>query len=112
MRSVRISAIALCVLLAGAAVPLNAQPDAHEPCGQITKLCKKAGFLQGGAKAGKGLYTDCIAPIMRGTPQPPAATTRLPQISADVVAACRQKRPTFGEPRPKTASSKQPSDAP
>jgi len=114
VRSVPTSAIALCTLLAVAAVPLSAQPPAHEPgpCGQITKLCKRAGFIQGGAKAGQGLYTDCIAPIMRGTPQPPAAKTALPQVDAGVVAACKQKRPTFGEQAQKKASSKQPNDAP
>ena len=107
MRSVRTSAIALYALLAGAVVPLSAQPPAHEadPCGQIREVCKKAGFIQGSAKAGTGLYTDCIAPIMRGTPQPAAAKTPLPQVSADVVAACKQKRPNFGEQKPKTASS-------
>jgi hypothetical protein len=113
VRSAWISAITLYALLASAVVPLSAQPPAHErdPCGQITGVCQKAGFSKGSAKAGTGLYTDCIAPIMRGTPQPPTAKTPLPQVSADVVAACRQKRPNFGEQKPKTASSNQPSDA-
>jgi hypothetical protein len=44
------------------------------PCAEIRAACEQAGFVQGSARAGDGLFLDCIAPVMRGTPQPRRAT--------------------------------------
>jgi hypothetical protein len=69
------------------------------PCEQITQACKSAGFVEGEYKEGYGLHVDCIDPIMQGVQQPHKADKPLPAISPGVVAACKQRRPGFGEPK-------------
>ncbi len=71
------------------------------PCKQIVEACKSAGFVAGEHKQGSGLWADCVSPIMRGAPQPAKADKPLPTVAADVVAACKQARPNFGEERKK-----------
>jgi len=85
--------------MAGASVPLATQAaeGVPGPCTQIVDACLGAGFVKGDAKEGYGLWRDCIEPIMRGSGQPPNAIKPLPQVSAGLIAACRQRRPTFGE---------------
>jgi hypothetical protein len=93
------SKTAFCVLAAALAGPLYAQaakPDANDPCAQIESACKSAGFHEGGSKEGKGLWSECIDPVMKG--HPAAKGAKLPGIDDKVVAACRAKHPTFGEP--------------
>jgi hypothetical protein len=75
------------------------------PCDEISSACKSAGFVQGDAKQGNGLWIDCIDPIMQGVKQPPKATKPLPSISSEVVAACKQKNPKFGEGKPAAKTS-------
>ena len=104
----RISTLALCTVLLGLAAPLalaapasTAAPvKAAGPCAQITAVCKQAGFIEGDYKTGNGLQVDCIDPIMRGKPQPPKAKLPLPQVSPQLVAACKAKHPSFGQPKP------------
>jgi hypothetical protein len=67
------------------------------PCDEITTACKGAGFIEGDAKKGDGLWVDCVDPIMQGAKQPAKATKPLPTVSPQVVAACKQKNPKFGE---------------
>lgn len=38
-------------------------------CVEIMAVCEQAGFVRGDAKAGDGLFVDCVVPILRGTPQ-------------------------------------------
>ena len=93
------SKTAFCVLAAALAGQLYAQaakPDANNPCTQIESACKSAGFHEGGSKEGKGLWSDCIDPVMKGHPVSNGA--KLPGIDDKVVAACRAKAPTWGEP--------------
>src|SRR5205823_3801229 len=61
--------------------------SAEGPCQQIRAACQGAGFARGGAKAGNGLWVDCINPIMQGIAQQPKATKPLPQVDPQVVAA-------------------------
>jgi len=75
------------LLLVGLLSPSMAQPTGA--CAQIADACKKAGF-----GPGTGI-TDCIRPIMAGTPQ-----QKYPQIDPQVVAACKQQNPKFGAPPP------------
>jgi hypothetical protein len=102
MRQVRLSSAAVCALLAAPAVALAAEPPAQGqgPCEQIVAACKSAGFIEGDYRTGNGLHIDCIDPIVRGTPQPPKAKIPLPSVSPETVAACKQKHPNFGEPKP------------
>lgn len=102
MRHTLISRASICTLVAGLALPMaahaaNQANPAPGPCQQIVAACKNAGFVEGDFKKGYGLHVDCINPIMSGTPQPPKADKPLPAISPQVVAACKQKNPKFGE---------------
>jgi serine/threonine protein kinase len=67
------------------------------PCEDIKQACLDAGFSYGRARAGKGLGSDCIVPIVDGTPQPASARLPLPQIDPQVVAACKVRNPAFGK---------------
>jgi hypothetical protein len=105
-----ISSVIACVLLAGVVAPVNAAaPSAGStkaapkqgPCEQIVQACKNAGFVLGDVKEGNGLIVDCIRPIMNGAAQPTKAKLALPQVSSNMVAECKTKRPNFGEPKPK-----------
>src|SRR2546430_5341629 len=35
-------------------------------CVEIMAVCEQAGFVRGDAKAGDGLFVDCVVPILRG----------------------------------------------
>jgi hypothetical protein len=102
MRQVRLSSAAVLALLAGPACALAAEAPAKAPgpCEEIVAACKSAGFIEGDYKTGNGLHVDCIDPIMRGGPQPPIAKIPLPKVSPETIAACKQKHPNFGEPKP------------
>jgi hypothetical protein len=96
MRHSQISPAMLCTLAVGLALPWAAR-SAEGPCAQIVSACKNAGFVKGDAKQGYGLWRDCVDPIMRGSKQPANADKPLPSVSPQVVAACKQKHPNFGE---------------
>jgi hypothetical protein len=81
----------------GVAMPLAAAAEGHGPCEQVVAACKSAGFVAGDAREGYGLWKDCVDPIMRGTPQPPKANKPLPAVPPETVAACKARRPNFGE---------------
>jgi hypothetical protein len=101
MRPVRLSSAALLALFAGPAVSLAAAPaQGQGPCQEVVAACKSAGFILGDFKTGNGLEVDCVWPIMRGTPQPPKAKIPLPKVSPATIAACKQKHPDFGQPKP------------
>jgi hypothetical protein len=86
-------------VVVGMALPLLAQAaeSGAGSCEQIVAVCSAAGFVKGDARQGHGLWVDCVNPIMRGAPQPPKAEKPLPPVSPDLLAACRQKHPNFGE---------------
>lgn len=99
MRHTAITRASVATLLVGLALSMAAYAanQAPGPCEQIVTACKNAGFVEGDYKKGYGLHVDCINPIMRGTAQPAKADKPLPAVSAQLVAACKQKRPNFGE---------------
>ena len=86
-----------CPIIAAMAYMVQAAPRPGA-CAEITAACTRAGFVEGGARAGNGLLADCIVPIMRGTFQRPKSSRPLPPIDARVVAACKAENPRFGEP--------------
>jgi hypothetical protein len=86
-------------LLAQPAQSARTQPVRWHPCAQIKMACTRAGFFPNGTKRGLGLMTDCIRPIMLGTPQRMQATKPLPQINPQVVGACKERDPNFGKGR-------------
>jgi hypothetical protein len=99
MRNTLMSPAALFTFIFGIALPLAAQSaeQVQRPCDQIILACKHAGFVEGDYKKGYGLWVDCIDPIVRGTAQPANADKPLPSVSPELVAACKQKNPNFGE---------------
>jgi N-acetylglucosamine-6-sulfatase len=106
----RLCIITLCAIVVclGAAWLAQAGP-AQGPCAQIAAACQQAGFARGGAKAGNGLLTDCINPIMEGTLQRPRASKALPPIDAQLVAACKARNSTFGQRNARPAPGAAPS---
>ena len=101
MRHVLVSPVALGSFTVGLALSLAAQSAEQplRPCDQIIHICKQAGFVEGDYKKGYGLWLDCIDPIMRGTKQPAIADKPLPEVSPELIEACRQKDPRFGQRR-------------
>ncbi len=99
MQKFLISRATLGSLVLGFALPMVAQSAEQSPgpCEQIAETCMSAGFVKGDAREGYGLWRDCIDPIIRGTPQPPNANKPLPAVSPELVAACKQRHPNFGE---------------
>ncbi|MEO5968571.1 MAG: hypothetical protein ABIQ95_01485 [Bdellovibrionia bacterium] len=69
----------------------------HGPCKEIREACTKAGFKKGDWKNGDGLFRDCINPIMQGVTTVPSGKLPLPSVDAAIVAACKAKKPKFGE---------------
>ncbi len=70
----------------------EAKGNSH-PCHQVKEACEGAGFKKGGHKDKKGLHKDCIMPIMSG--QSVLGVT----VAADVISACKAKKPNFGQPK-------------
>jgi hypothetical protein len=83
------------LLLTQAAQSAPTQPVPWHPCAKIAQACIWAGFVPNGAKNGLGIMSDCIGPIMLGTPTRQA--TALPQIDPQIVAACKERDPNFGK---------------
>src|SRR5262245_60883881 len=107
MRRKKIGFAAFCaavVLIPAFSVEAAPRPPA---CAQIRAACQRAGFVEGGAKAGNGIQIDCIRPIMEGAP-PRRAGKPLPPIDPEIVAACRMQNPNFGRGNPPQAPAKQP----
>ncbi len=101
MRHSVIARASLAAFVVGLALPLaaGAANEAPGPCEQLVRAGQCAGFVEGDYKKGYGLHVDCINPIMSGAPQPPKADKPLPAVSPQLVAACKQRRPNFGESR-------------
>ena len=59
-----------------------------KPCQTIADACRAAGYHPGGHKEGKGLWKDCVAPILDGKPIAGV------KPKADDVKACQANRPT------------------
>jgi hypothetical protein len=76
----------------------KAKSDAADPCDQVVTACKSAGYEEGESKEGKGLWYDCVDPILHGR----KATEKKPDVSPQVISACHTKDPTFpGKPKAK-----------
>ena len=83
------------LLLTQATQSAPTQPVPWHPCAKIAQACTRAGFVPNGAKSGLGIMSDCIRPIMLGTPTRQA--TASPQIDPQIVAACKERDPNFGK---------------
>jgi hypothetical protein len=65
------------------------------PCEQIKNACLSAGFIPKDYKQGKGLWRDCVDPIMQA--KTVNSSIPLPAVNPRVVSACKAKHPNFGE---------------
>lgn len=65
---------------------LNAQEPKNHPCEKIKTACESAGFIKGDHKDKKGLYIDCMKPVLEG--QSVTGVT----ITSEDVSACKEKR--------------------
>lgn len=63
-----------------------AQDENSKPCLEVKKACESAGFMKGKHKEGKGLFKDCMQKLSNGE------TVEGVSISADAIAACKDKR--------------------
>jgi hypothetical protein len=84
------------VVLGGILIASSAAFAAGQgPCEQIVQACSSAGFIKGEFKEKKGLWRDCVDPIVQGKTVQTAIP--LPTVDPSVVSACRAKHPKFGE---------------
>jgi hypothetical protein len=74
-------------------------PGRGGACGQIRAACESAGFMRGAAREGTGLQSDCVIPLVQGTPQPKRASKPLPRVAPQLIAECRASNPSFAQPR-------------
>ena len=78
-------------------VPVTSRAADRGFCQQIRSACLDAGFVQGGARDGNGLWRDCIDPVIQGR-IPRGTRLPLPHVNPRIVAACRTNNPAFGRP--------------
>src|ERR1700691_2022643 len=72
-------------------------------CEQIRTACKSAGFVLGGG-ARDGLLLDCYNPIVQGTTRPKMASIPLPNVSPQLVSACRAGKDSAAVAAPASAA--------
>jgi len=72
-------------------------------CEQIRTACKNAGFVLGGG-ARDGLLLDCYNPIVQGTTRPKMASIPLPNVSPQLVSACRAGKDSAAVAAPASAA--------
>jgi hypothetical protein len=59
--------------------------NSYHPCQVLEEACKSAGFMKGGTATGKGLWKNCIKPLLDGQ-----SVTNVNVESTDI-AACKEK---------------------
>jgi hypothetical protein len=55
----------LAAVLLAAGVMIAMESSSH-PCRPLKQACREAGFVKGGHATGKGLYKDCMMPVLSG----------------------------------------------
>jgi hypothetical protein len=98
MRHLLRSKAAFCLLAVVLTGPLYAQEAAKSDagkgpnsaaCKEVQSACTSAGFVVHGESAGKGLYEDCMGPLLEGHAAPKSAKLPLPQVDDKVLTTCR-----------------------
>jgi hypothetical protein len=81
----RVALVTVCALVAGSAAA-NGEGKGH-PCMAVKQACEAAGYAKGGhANGGKGLFKDCMMPLLNG--QPVTGVT----VAAAELEACKAKK--------------------
>jgi len=79
-----LSALMISVLLSSFAFAEDdAKTKEEGPCKKVMDACKAADFAKGDHKMKKGLFKDCMQPILAGQSVPGVT------VEADVVSACK-----------------------
>ncbi len=64
----------------------DSMKNTDRPCQLVKAACESAGFVKGGHKDGKGLWKDCLGPLMDGK------SVNGVSLGADQVNACKARR--------------------
>ncbi len=99
MKTFQAALIALTVIAAGVVGAEPPPAGAEHPCHRVEAACKAAGFARGEAKIGKGLFKDCVDPVLRG--QAVAGVT----VDPSEAQACAAVRAKHGHEKPKPATT-------
>lgn len=84
MKKTIASALMISVLFSSVAFSEDdAKTKEEGPCKKVMDACKAADFAKGDHKMKKGLFKDCMQPILAGQSVPGVT------IEADAVAACK-----------------------
>lgn len=84
---------ALSFTLGLVANPEHDHENPNHPCKEIAEACKAAGFHPGEHKSGKGLWKDCVKPVMAGTA---VEGVKVTQAQIDACRAKKAARPGKG----------------
>ena len=74
-------------------------------CDALRAACTTAGFLEGGARGGKGVAANCMNPLLNGTKPPGNGKLALPVVAADMIAACTADKAKGSKTKGVTAST-------
>jgi hypothetical protein len=80
------------IMMIGFATATQAEVTDH-PCAKIRKACTDAGFAKGEAKEGKGLYKNCMKPLLEGKTVEGVKET----FDAGTLQACHAKQASWKE---------------
>jgi hypothetical protein len=61
-----------------------AEPQPGDACDLILAACNAAGYVEGVGSSGKGLWFNCVEPVMQGTP----AQSALPRPTIAMLRPC------------------------
>jgi hypothetical protein len=90
MDAMKLLIVSCALMLSSAAFAEGGKPKAPLPkaCQSVMTVCEAAGYRHGGHKEHKGLWKDCVAPILDGKSIAGVSP------NADDVKACAANRPT------------------
>lgn len=90
-----LSALAVTVALAFAGAADATPPACQEahPCLILREQCERAGYFVGGGKEGRGLWKDCVEPILFGN-----SITNV-EVEPEHIRGCLAKRAERGRRR-------------
>jgi|GEM_PF-2622511 len=76
------------VSIASAMDAVKAEPKKEGACAAVRTACEGAGFKEGAHKQGKGLWKDCVDPVVSGTAVEGVTVTQ----TTEELAACKTQR--------------------
>lgn len=86
------SFILFTAFVGAAALAKDPQPAKEGPCKKLIDACKTAGFSKSDKKDKKGLFKNCIRPVMRGEN---VADVKVNSADVDACRAKKRSMPNF-----------------